>query len=179
MKYSKKTTDAQRRYNLPPETVFYSCLVAAGFTKEESYFAIFKPSDGDITTKIKQLQKAQPSHMELIKALEAERITPDKLKQLQKLEKQKEKEKQRETETGRDEDINKFSEKSYIIEQMAREAKILTGREKVDVLNKIADLQRMKQEENKEEEEKVFYYLPLSCYNCELFKKSQEEKAHQ
>ena len=43
----------------------------------------------------------------------------------------------------------------------------------------IADLQRMKQEENKEEAEQVVYYHPVSCYRCAMYaearKKQKEE----
>ena len=44
----------------------------------------------------------------------------------------------------------------------------------------IADLQRMKQEENKEEAEQVVYYHPVSCYRCALYaeaRKKQKEEA--
>ena len=45
----------------------------------------------------------------------------------------------------------------------------LRGKDRADVLMKIADLQQMKKDENTEEEETVHYYLPLQCYRCSLF----------
>lgn len=64
---------------------------------------------------------------------------------------------------------SKYRDKDEIITALAREADNLRGKDRVDVLNKIADLQRMKQEENKTEEERVHYFLPLTCCNCPLF----------
>lgn len=40
------------------------------------------------------------------------------------------------------------------------------AKQKTDILMKIADLQRMKQEENIEKERQVHYYLPLRCEVC-------------
>ena len=52
----------------------------------------------------------------------------------------------------------------------------LQGKDKVDVLNRIADLQQMKKEETKNEEERVHYYLPLPvCDNCK-YKKNLVKK---
>lgn len=39
-------------------------------------------------------------------------------------------------------------------------------KQKADILMKIADLQRMKQDENTEKEKLVHYYLPLRCEAC-------------
>ncbi|MEB3372614.1 hypothetical protein SFC43_01330 [Bacteroides sp. CR5/BHMF/2] len=51
----------------------------------------------------------------------------------------------------------------------------VTGKDKAAVLIQIADLQRMKQEENKEEAEQVVYYHPVSCYRCALYAEALEE----
>lgn len=39
-------------------------------------------------------------------------------------------------------------------------------KQRADILMKIADLQRMKQDENTEKEKLVHYYLPLRCEEC-------------
>ncbi len=47
------------------------------------------------------------------------------------------------------------------------ELPVLRGKDRLDALMKIADLQQMKREENQPEEEKIHYYLPLEiCKNC-------------
>jgi hypothetical protein len=50
---------------------------------------------------------------------------------------------------------------------------------KTDILTKIADLQRMKQDENKEEEELTHFYLPLTCKRCKLYDEAMKKKEHQ
>ena len=45
------------------------------------------------------------------------------------------------------------------------------------ILKQIADLQRMKQDENKDEADLIHFYLPLKCHACELYiqnKRKQE-----
>lgn len=79
--------------------------------------------------------------------------------------------------TSDDEYDSKYRDKDEIISALAREADRLQGKDRVDVLNKIADLQRMKQEENKTEEERVHFYLPLTCYVCPLFKAEKERQS--
>lgn len=60
--------------------------------------------------------------------------------------------------------------KESIIDQLAATLTQLRGKDRADVLMKIADLQRMKQDENKAEEQVVHFYLPVSCpKTCCLF----------
>ena len=48
-------------------------------------------------------------------------------------------------------------------------------KQKTEILMKLADLQQMKKDATKEEEDNtVHYYLPLNCRNCELFIKRQQ-----
>lgn len=39
-------------------------------------------------------------------------------------------------------------------------------RQRIDILSKIADLQKLKNEEDKESQDLIFYYLPLRCEEC-------------
>lgn len=64
-----------------------------------------------------------------------------------------------------------FRSKEYIIDQLAATLTQLRGKDRADVLMKIADLQRMKNEEIKEEEKLTHFYLPIACpKTCKLFK---------
>lgn len=76
-----------------------------------------------------------------------------------------------------DEYSKKYRDKDEIITALAKEADSLRGKDRVDVLNRIADLQRMKQEENKTEEERVHYFLPLTCCNCPLFIENKKRQS--
>lgn len=63
-----------------------------------------------------------------------------------------------------------YRSKEYIIDQLAATLTQLRGKERADVLMKIADLQRMKNEEIKEEEKVTHFYLPIACpKTCKLF----------
>ena len=44
------------------------------------------------------------------------------------------------------------------------------------ILKQIADLQRMKQDENKDEADLIHFYLPLKCHYCELYMNNQTKK---
>lgn len=63
-----------------------------------------------------------------------------------------------------------FRSKDYIIDQLAATMTQLRGKDRADVLMKIADLQRMKNEEVKEQEKLVHFFLPIACpKTCPLF----------
>jgi hypothetical protein len=40
---------------------------------------------------------------------------------------------------------------------------------------KIADLQQMKKDEIADEENKVHFYLPLTCHQCQLYLKNKKK----
>ena len=49
-------------------------------------------------------------------------------------------------------------------------------KQKTEILMKLADLQQMKRDTTKEEEDNtIHYYLPLNCRNCDLNIKRQQE----
>lgn len=57
--------------------------------------------------------------------------------------------------------------KDGMIDALAEQAREASDpKQKADILMKIADLQRMKQDENTEKEKLVHYYLPLRCEVC-------------
>ena len=63
--------------------------------------------------------------------------------------------------------VERYKDKDFIIAELVKAANDLGGKEKADVLNRIADLQQMKKEELKKEDERVHFYLPLSvCKDC-------------
>ena len=63
--------------------------------------------------------------------------------------------------------VENYKEKDFIIKQFVKALNGLKGKDMADVLSKIADLQQMKKEEMKNEEERVHFYLPLPyCKDC-------------
>ena len=62
--------------------------------------------------------------------------------------------------------VNLYKDKDFIIAELVKTQTSLVGKEKADILTRIADLQKMKQEE-KREDDRVHYYLPLEvCDDC-------------
>lgn len=74
--------------------------------------------------------------------------------------------------------VDAYKDKDYIIAELVKTQAGLSGKEKADILNRIADLQQMKKEENKIDEERVHFYLPLpTCDDCQFKGKLVEERA--
>lgn len=181
MTYSKRVTELQRIYSLAPEDVFFCMLVASGATRQEAYAAIYRPTtngSGTISSKATSLQKIKPGISQLIEAIQYQRgtgNTPTKTTSPQK-------------DTAKIAESNKvdrktletFRTKEGILENLIQTLPSLTGKDKAAVLMQIADLQRMKQEENKEEAEQVVFYHPVSCYRCALYaehKRKEKERS--
>lgn len=73
--------------------------------------------------------------------------------------------------------VDLYKDKDYIIAELVKTQASLSGKEKADILNRIADLQQMKKEENKIDEDRVHFYLPLPfCDNCPNKGKLVEER---
>ena len=81
-----------------------------------------------------------------------------------------------ENERQQDEVMKKISDKSFILSELYKSLGSLRGKERAAVLMQIADLQRMKQDDLKEDEEKRTFYLPFvsSCRACKLMKLYKE-----
>lgn len=159
MVYSKRVTDLQQIYQLTPDDVFFCMLVASGASRGEAYATIFRPRSTKIETAQRgaaQLAKDKPGINKLIRSFEDNRS----------------KKKKKSTETEEEEkagNVVQYRDKDAVLSGLEQTLPYLRGKDRADVLMKIADLQQMKKDENTEEEETVHYYLPLQCYKCSLF----------
>lgn len=138
-------------------------LVASGATRQEAYAAIYRPTTngtGTIASKANALQKNKPGILQLIEAIQYQRSGADtptkttspkedaaKIAESNKVDKKT---------------LDTFRSKDGILEGLIKVLPSVTGKDKAAVLIQIADLQRMKQEENKEEAEQVV--LLSSCF---------------
>lgn len=160
MVYSKRVTDLQQIYQLTPDDVFFCMLVASGASRGEAYATIFRPRSTKLETAQRgaaQLAKDKPGINKLIRSFEDNRAAflPDN----------KKKKNTEEEKAG----IVQYRDKDAVLSGLEQTLPYLRGKDRADVLMKIADLQQMKKDENTEEEETVHYYLPLQCYRCSLF----------
>lgn len=73
--------------------------------------------------------------------------------------------------------LDTFRSKEGILECLINTLPALAGKDRAAVLMQIADLQRMKQEENRDEKEQVFYYHPVACYQCSLYAEFRKKNA--
>ena len=161
MVYSKRVTDLQQIYQLTPDDVFFCMLVASGASRGEAYATIFRPRSTKIETAQRgaaQLAKDKPGINKLIRSFEDNRAAF--------LKKKKNTETEEEEKAG---NVVQYRDKDAVLSGLEQTLPYLRGKDRADVLMKIADLQQMKKDENTEEEETVHYYLPLQCYRCSLF----------
>lgn len=168
MVYSKRVTDLQQIYQLTTDEVFFCMLVASGASRGEAYATIFRPRSTKIETAQRgaaQLAKDKPGINKLIQSFEDNRTAflPEKNSTISK---KKKKNTEEEENAGK---VAQYRDKSAVLSGLEQTLPYLRGKDRADVLMKIADLQQMKKDENTEEEETVHYYLPLQCYRCSLF----------
>ena len=63
--------------------------------------------------------------------------------------------------------VGKFRDKDAVLSALEAELPVLRGKDRLDALMKIADLQQMKREETQPEDERVHFYLPMPmCEEC-------------
>ena len=67
-----------------------------------------------------------------------------------------------------------YRTKEEVLNALIAELPYVSGKDRADLLMKIADLQRMKQDEVVNEDNTVHFYVPISCHNCSLY--IQEKK---
>ncbi|MBR8739031.1 hypothetical protein [Bacteroides pyogenes] len=173
MIFSKRITDLQQIYQLTPNEVFFCMLVAAGANRGEAYAIIFRPTSTKLETAQRgacQLAKDKPGINKLIKSFESNGMLI-----LQQQEEETKKTKRKRKKGEEDEGVVKYRDKSSVLAGLEETLPLLRGKDRADVLMKIADLQQMKKEENVEEVDTVHYYLPLQCYRCSLFLAEKEK----
>lgn len=64
---------------------------------------------------------------------------------------------------------------------IVRELNILANscndpKQRTEILLKLADLQRMKEDANKDDTELVHFYVPIQCHNCSLYIQAERSK---
>lgn len=173
MKYTEDTTRTAAAYNLDPRDVLFCTLVAAGADRAESYYTIY---DHGTNKTCKTLEQARTKANDFFSLNPGAAVLVQRIKTRKPINTTEAKNqadaarKDKESDFFNNEDLKKFTDKSYIIAQLAQEAKNQSGKERANILMQIADLQRMKQEETKQDEEKRTFYLPFVsvCRSCKL-----------
>lgn len=183
--FSSSTEQAARLYNLEPREVIFCQAIAGGADRGDAYFSIFVRGNNkgltthiQLTTAADDLLRSKPGLRVLINRLKVNKpLKADKTERLQELTQvESNDDNEEENEKQQDEVLKKISDKSFILAELYKSLGGLRGRERAAVLVQIADLQRMKQDDLKEDEEKRTFYLPFvsSCRSCKLMKLYKE-----
>ena len=173
MDFSNQTQTTARKYNIEPRDVIFCKLLAAGADRAEAFFCIYHQGTKTLTYTQANQEAANilannPGMKVLISKLKLKK--PVNSVPNTQITTEINNQKTDEETTTTEEERNKFKSKDFIIESLAREASRSVGKERAQILMNIADLQRMKQEETREEEEKRRFYLPYvsKCRNCNI-----------
>ena len=76
-----------------------------------------------------------------------------------------------------DDDLDNFRSKDYLIDQYAKLIQVTTDPKlKSELLWRVSELQTMRRQETEENKDTRYYYLPLSCNQCNLYRKGLDQK---
>lgn len=161
---SKTTKGYMQNFLLTEQEAYMAMLIAAGASMGEAYCVAVSNFSSKETcdSNAYKVMKKKPGIKQLVDTLTSVNlrgVTTD-----EKLPKTKKKDK-----------VLDLRDKDGVIEALtAQYTKALDPKVKADIAMKIADLQQMKKDENKDEKELVHYYVPLTCNSCDLYNKAKE-----
>lgn len=178
IKISKETQNRMRQFMLTEKEVYLASLIAAGHSDEEAYSLIYEPntlSDESLHVLVGRVTSRKKGIKDLVDTLT--RVNMKGLTvQIGSANDAMNKKLGRK---GRKKAYTEFdpTNKDSIIRVLSEQLEVATDpKTKTDIAMKIADLQRMKQDENKDEQELVHFYLPITCKRCSLYVAEKKRK---
>ena len=183
--FSASTEQLARLYNLDTRDIIFCQALAGGADRGDAFFAIFIRgnnkairNNNDVVNAADDYFRQKPGLRVLVNRLKVNKpLKADRPELREELNESEVLNDENENDTQKnDEVLKKISDKSFILAELYRSLRILRGKERATVLMQIADLQRMKQDDLKENEEKRVFYLPFvsSCRSCKLMKLYKE-----
>lgn len=162
MKFTKYVQDCINIHHLTPQAVAFAHLVALCNFSEQEAAAIAFPacltlSATAVNNFCINLHKQAPGIRELV-----EELAGKECKKMEEYAKEKEKER-REKELEickKSNNYKQYTTKEGIISELAALVDVATGKEKAEILCKIADLKQMKKENDEKICKTVHFYLP-------------------
>jgi hypothetical protein len=174
--FTKELNAIAEGYNIEPRDALFLQLVAIGADPGDAYRAVYMHG---ATNNLKTAEQCRTAAKEWISQHPGAALFIQRFKN--KLFKNKNNSiTDNKIEEGNnivsEEEAKKFADKSYMIRSLLAASAGMTGKERADILFKVADLQQMKKEENKEREEVRHYYLPYvsNCRTCEILRLFEE-----
>lgn len=171
MDYSTTTTKTAKYYGITERDVLFLQLIAAGADRGEAYHVIYSHGGRNNNT----IEQARTQANDWIAQHPAASLLLSKFKNRKPRNNAGDINEALEAQNNdelTEEERKKISDKSYILKKLWQAAGRVSGKEQAQIYMSIADLQRMKQEESKIQEEKRRYFLPFrsKCRACELMK---------
>ena len=160
MKISTTVQGYMQTFLLTEQEAYFAMLIAAGATQGEAYCVIYNNSNSPevANSSAFRIMKRKAGIGDLINTLRA--VTMKGVNIEEPVVKNKRR---------KSNDVDLRS-KDGIIDALSDQLKFATDpKTKADIIMKTADLQRMKQDDNKDEEELVHFYSPLNCPSCNLY----------
>lgn len=135
-----------RRYSITSQEACLAVLIANDVAEETAFMAIFNGVSQSSAKKFWQKYASEhPQIIDYINDIRQERAVLD----------------------GEGDENMDLRTKEGVINALTREAKSTTDpKQRASIIGQIADLQRMKNEEDKEKHKLVHYFLPLRCDVC-------------
>lgn len=148
-----------KEFKVTAQDVYFATLVANDIPQNEAYIAIYKNLTSNVTGACNMMLRKNPQITTLIQSLKYTKgNNPEDYDGID------------------DSSLNNYKDKDYILRKLAKLEENSFGRDKKDILIAIADLQKMKNDDNKAEEERVHFYLPMTCDKCPIRKEKKDYK---
>jgi len=170
MQIGNNTRKLMQIYNLTNEEVTFSQLIATGRTQAEAYCIAYpnKLLTGQSpTTEAHVLITTAPGIPSLIKALKRTTTNTDNATHPQD---------QRKTGKGKGKGANIDTKEAQLRELNDIYRQATDAKQRAEILKQVADLQQLKKEENKAEEQRIHYYLPIKCELCPFKPTKKDEE---
>lgn len=161
--------DLSRRYNIREEDVCFAILAARGIDMGIAFKVVYNTSAKDYDKAAKRLLSGNPQIEMLIKAEKELRNGQLPIGYIKESKMERE---SRSAMLDKSVDLRSKSGVLDALEEAYRSAD--NAKMQADILSKIADLQKMKNEEDQEQKKLVNYYLPLRCEVCPYLHGSTE-----
>lgn len=163
MKFTKYVQDCINIHYLTPQAVAFAHLVAlCNFTEQDAASIVFPACLTLSATAVNNfcinLHKQAPGIRVLI-----DELTKQECKKMEEYAKEKEKEKRKEEFEicKKSNNYKQYTTKEGIINELAALVDVAAGKEKAEILCKIADLKQMKKENDEKAHKTVHFYLPV------------------
>lgn len=182
--YSQSIINKCRKHGLTIEQYAFCTLAYSDVSEMDAYIICFRPSSNSqqsIKNALTKEKKKEPvelylTYLSKIKDHKEQEQLKWELKIRKEIEQEYLSKYQYMAETGqveqRTEEV-KFTAKNRTKEDIIRELNELLEREtdsklKLDYYKQLADLQGMKKEQEKDDEDTIHYYFPITCNQCPL-----------